>query len=302
MIHRSRGPGRISRKVEEMRGWKERFAWRHGKERPCFTQQLVGRSSRHLQKSIPRRWREGSRPKAEGSAWGNGPSLRAEHRAIVRAPKPEEKKHWRNIGIFERGSRNWHPRSRRQSIFQEENQPRVAVGEERRGGSRREGGRGRERVARKMTINNWYNAARPSFRRRRRRAPLPLPVCLSVCLCAALIVIAKKVEEERTAAASQKGNALGHRPQKGKCDRRSPSRRPLRHHHIVSLHALMASGLKMNPPPTRCCLRRDRSEVAWAPWAEKRPCSAPGIAKPASGAAAQPARCRNNIPVAISCL
>ena len=56
MIHRSRGPGRISRKVEEMRGWKERFAW-HGKERPSFTQQLVGRSSRHLQKSIPRRWR-----------------------------------------------------------------------------------------------------------------------------------------------------------------------------------------------------------------------------------------------------
>ena len=44
MIHRSRGPGRISRKVEEMRGWKERFAWRHGKERPCFTQQLVGRT------------------------------------------------------------------------------------------------------------------------------------------------------------------------------------------------------------------------------------------------------------------
>ena len=101
----------------------------------------------------------------------------AEHRAIVRAPKPEEKKHWRNIGIFERGSRNWHPRSRRQSIFQEENQPRVAVGEERRGES--EGGR--ERVARKMTINNWYNAARPSFRRRR-RAPLPLPVCAPLSL------------------------------------------------------------------------------------------------------------------------
>ena len=83
---------------------------------------------------------------------------------------------------------------------------------------------GRERVARKMTINNWYNAARPSFRRRR-RAPLPLPASLSVCLCAALIVIAKKVEEERTAVASRKGNALGHRPQKGKCDRRSPAGR-----------------------------------------------------------------------------
>ena len=259
MIHRSRGPGRISRKVEEMRGWKERFAWRHGKERPCFTQQLVGRSSRHLQKSIPRRWREGSRPKAEGSAWGNGPSLRAEHRAIVRAPRSKK----RNIGEISEYSKeeaeigtlalggNPYFRKRTNPEW-----PSARRGE----GSRREGGR--ERVARKMTINNWYNAARPSFRRRR-RAPLPLPACLSVCLCAALIVIAKKVEEERTAAASQKGNALGHRPQKGKCDRRSPSRRPLRHHHIVSLHALMASGLKMNPlPPTRCCLRRDRTEVA----------------------------------------
>ena len=102
----------------------------------------------------------------------------------------EEKKHWRNIGIFERGSRNWHPRSRRQSIFQEENQPRVAVGEERRGES--EG----ERVARKMTINNWYNAARPSFRRRR-RAPLPLPVCLSVCAPLSLLLQRKWRKSER---------------------------------------------------------------------------------------------------------
>ena len=221
----------------------------------------------------------------------------AEHLAIVRAPRSKK----RNIGEISEYSKeeaeigtlalggNPYFRKRTNPEW-----PSARRGE----GSRREG----ERVARKMTINNWYNAARPSFRRRR-RAPLPLPASLSVCLCAALIVITKKVEEERTAAASQKGNALGHRPQKGKCDRRSPAGRPLRHHHIVSLHALMASGLKMNPlPPTRCCLRRDRTEVAWAPWAEKRPCSAPGIAKPASGAAAQPARCRNNIPVAISCL
>ena len=255
MIHRSRGPGRISRKVEEMRGWKERFAWR-GKERPCFTQQLVGRGSRHLQKSIPRRWREGSRPKAEGSAWGNGPSLRAEHRAIVRAPRSKK----RNIGEISEYSKeeaeigtlalggNPYFRKRTNPEW-----PSARRGE----GSRREGGR--ERVARKMTINNWYNAARPSFRRRRRRAPLPLPVCLSVrrshCYC-----------KESGGRANGGRESEGKRARSSSAERqmRSPlAGRPLRHHHIVSLHALMASGLKMNPlPPTRCCLRRDRTEVA----------------------------------------
>ena len=257
MIHRSRGPGRISRKGEEMRGWKERFAW-HGKERPCFTQQLVGRSSRHLQKSIPRRWRrEGSRPKAEGSAWGNGPSLRAEHRAIVRAPKPGRKEtlaKYRNI------------RKRKPKLAPSLSEAIHISGREPTQSGRRRGEErgvgGRERVARKMTINNWYNAARPSFRRRR-RAPLPLPVCLSVCL---------SVRRSHCYCKESGGRANGGRESEGKRARsssaerqmRSPlAGRPLRHHHIVSLHALMASGLKMNPlPPTRCCLRRDRTEVA----------------------------------------
>ena len=48
----------------------------------------VGRTEQpSFAKVDPEEVGEGSRPKAEGSAWGNGPSLRAEHRAIVRAPR-----------------------------------------------------------------------------------------------------------------------------------------------------------------------------------------------------------------------
>ena len=98
----------------------------------------------------------------------------AEHRAIVRAPRSKK----RNIGEISEYSKEeaeigtlalgGNP------YFRKRTNPEWPS-------ARRGEGSRRERVARKMTINNWYNAARPSFRRRR-RAPLPLPVCLSVCL------------------------------------------------------------------------------------------------------------------------
>ena len=78
-------------------------------------------------------------------------------------------KYW-NILREERGSRNWHPRSERQSIYQ------AREAENPEWPSARREGRKEERVARKMTINNWYNAAsRRPPRRRRRSPPLGLP-------------------------------------------------------------------------------------------------------------------------------
>ena len=93
-------------------------------------------------------------------------------------------KYW-NILREERGSRNWHPRSERQSIYQ------AREAENPEWPSARREGRKEERVARKMTINNWCNA--PS-----RGASFP-PCSF---LPRALIVIAKKEEEEEKRARS----------------------------------------------------------------------------------------------------